>query len=328
MLDIPVYLWGEHLQRDCRDNMKKIDVVIPVFNAENSIASLIYSILDSEIQAEYELELILVNDGSIDNSLEICLKLAQKFENITVIDLMQNYGQNPAIFAGIANSNSDYILTMDDDGQHLPSTFPLLLNKLNEEIDVVYGIAIDEEHNIWRNWSSKLLKQWVFGALNIKKSKETSALRLIRRKVFSGVDFEKMASGFLEVLIQWNTNRIASVKVPMNKRLEGKSNYSFYKLIKLALGMITSYSVRPLRLATILGLVGFLGFSFLILIVSAQLITNRLSNGVLSFLVIGFGSLQLISLGILGEYLGKVHQMVLGKPLYQIRSITNFPQTH
>jgi undecaprenyl-phosphate 4-deoxy-4-formamido-L-arabinose transferase len=137
-----------------------------------------------------------------------------------------------------------------------------------------------------------------------------------------------MAPGFLEVLIQWNTNRIISVKVPMNKRLEGKSNYSFYKLTKMALNMITSYSVRPLRLAIVLGLVGFLGFSFLILITSAQLITSRLSNGVLSFLVIGFGSLELISLGILGEYLGKVHQMVLGKPLYQIRSITNFPQTH
>jgi undecaprenyl-phosphate 4-deoxy-4-formamido-L-arabinose transferase len=303
--------------------MKEIDVVIPVFNSEASIKDLVGSLLDSEIRAQYGIKIILVNDGSVDQSLEICLKLAQSFPNITVIDLMQNYGQHAALFAGIANSNSEFILTMDDDGQHLPSTIPLLLSELREDIDVVYGVALAEEHSHLRNWSSKILKYGVFRLLNIENSQETSAFRLIRRRVFLEVNLKNMASGFLEVLIQWNTNRIKSIRVPMNKRLEGKSNYSFFKLAKMAFSMITSYSVRPLRLAVVFGLVSFLGLTFSILIFSLQLFPAKISCEFIAFLIFGFSTLELIALGILGEYLGKVHQMGIGKPLYQIRSITN-----
>lgn len=306
--------------------MKSLDIIIPVYNSEKTIGTIIQEILNQKALECYQLGIILINDGSKDSSLSVCETFATSCSNIMVIDLMKNYGQHSAIFAGISHSSADIIVTMDDDGQHLPETIPMLLEGLTPEVDVVYGLAEQDEHSWTRNLTSKVFKGIVFRGLGIKNSNKTSAFRAIRTKIFSGIEFTGLSSGILEVAINWNTSRIRNIKVPMNHREIGKSNYNFYSLLKFATAMLTSYSTRPLKLATFLGFLGFLFSSiFLIYNIYIALTSDVKVDGfpTLVILISLLGSVQLITLGIIGEYLGKVHERNIGKPLFVIRDIKN-----
>ncbi len=304
---------------------KKLDIIIPVYNSETTLTALLDEILGLKSILEYELGVILVNDGSTDSSLAICNSYCTKFKSIQVINLSKNFGQHSAIFAGLSNSKADFVLTMDDDGQHLPSSIETLLHQMRDGIDVVYGIAEIEEHSLLRNLASIILKQNLFRLLGIKNARYTSAFRLIRREIFRSVNFETLSSGFLEVVIGWNTSNIAWVKVPMSKRLSGKSNYSARKLFSMAINMVTSYSTLPLRLATFIGFTGFvisLGVSSFYLY---KAINDEINvAGFASIMIITglLGSVQLITLGILGEYIGKIHEKNIGKPNFVVRSIS------
>lgn len=304
--------------------MKRLDIIIPVYNSEKTIGTLLQSLLAEKNLKIYDLGIILVNDGSNDDSLKVCGSFVESHPNTMVIDLMKNYGQHSALFAGISHSTAEIIVTMDDDGQHLPSSISSLLVALTPDVDVVYGIAQEDEHSWSRNLGSRLFKGLVFRGLGIKDSSRTSAFRAIRAKVFKGIDLTDLSSGILEVAINWNTSRIKSIEVPMNLRKIGKSNYSYYKLFKFAIAMLTSYSTRPLRFATLVGVIGFV-FS---LSLSGYYLYFALSGGVkvegfstLVILISLLGSIQLITLGIIGEYLGKVHEKNIGKPIFVVRDI-------
>lgn len=304
--------------------MRRLDIIIPVFNSEKTIGTLLLSILNEKKLANYELGIILVNDGSEDESLKVCESLAASYSQIMVIDLMRNYGQHSAIFAGISHSKAELLVTMDDDGQHLPRTISSLLDALTPDVDVVYGVAEKDEHSWSRNLGSRFFKGLVFRGLGIKNSSKTSAFRVIRAKVFNGIEFTGLSSGILEVAINWNTSRIKSIEVPMNIREIGKSNYSYYKLLKFAVSMLTSYSTRPLRFATLLGILGFMFSLFL----TGYYMFFALRGGVkvegfstLAILISLLGSVQLITLGIIGEYLGKVHEKNIGKPVFVVRDV-------
>jgi undecaprenyl-phosphate 4-deoxy-4-formamido-L-arabinose transferase len=306
--------------------VRRLDIIIPVFNSEKTIGTLLLSILNEKKLANYELGIILVNDGSEDESLKVCESLATSYSQIMVIDLMRNYGQHSAIFAGISHSKAELLVTMDDDGQHLPRSISSLLDALTPDVDVVYGIAEKDEHSWWRNLGSRFFKGLVFRGLGIKNSSKTSAFRVIRAKVFDGIEFTGLSSGILEVAINWNTSRIKSIEVPMNIREIGKSNYSYYKLLKFAVAMLTSYSTRPLRFATLLGILGFMFSLFL----TGYYMFFALRGGVkvegfstLVILISLLGSVQLITLGIIGEYLGKVHEKNIGKPVFVVRDVKN-----
>ena len=306
--------------------MKRLDIIIPVFNSEDTIGTLLQGILDERKLEHYHVGIILVNDGSVDGSLSVCNSWAATHSQITVIDLMKNYGQHSAIFAGISHSSAELLVTMDDDGQHLPGSIPPLLDALSPDVDVVYGIAEVDEHSWSRNLGARFLKGLVFRGLGIKNSSTTSAFRVIRAKVFSGIEFAGLSSGILEVAINWNTDRIKSIEVPMNFRKIGKSNYSFYKLFKFAIAMVTSYSTRPLRFATLLGILGFMFSLFLMGFYMFFALAGRVKVDGFSTLVILIsllGSVQLITLGIIGEYLGKVHEKNIGKPVFVVREVRN-----
>jgi glycosyltransferase involved in cell wall biosynthesis len=307
--------------------MKSLDVIIPVYNSEKTIGPLIQSILSEKYLEKYQFGIILVNDGSKDESLKVCENFVATYGQIMLIDLMKNYGQHSAIFAGISHSKAELLITMDDDGQHLPGSIPMLLDALTPDVDVVYGVAEQDEHSLARNLGSKCLKGLVFRGLGIKNSSETSAFRAIRAEVLKGIEFVGLPSGILEVAINWNTNRIKSIKVPMATRKIGKSNYSYYKLFKFAIAMLTSYSTRPLKLATFLGFLGFvfslsLAVYYMFFALTGRIIVEGFST--LVILISMLGSVQLITLGIFGEYLGKVHEKNIGKPLYVVRDVKKF----
>jgi len=307
--------------------VKTLDVVIPVYNSEKTIGALLASILDQERLKSYNLGIILVNDGSKDTSLKVCEQFADRNSNIIVIDLMKNYGQHSAIFAGISYSKADILVTMDDDGQHSPESISLLLDSLTSEVDVVYGIAQEDEHSWLRNLTSRIFKSLAFRSLGIKNSKKTSAFRAIRAEVLRGIELNNLSSGILEVVINWNTNRIRDIKVPMTSRKTGKSNYTYYGLIRFAVAMLTSYSTRPLRIASFLGFLGFifslnLALFYALLAYRGDIKVEGFAT--LAILISFLSSLQLITLGIIGEYLGKVHERNNGKPLFVVRSAKNY----
>lgn len=304
--------------------MQSLDIVIPVYNSEKTIGAIVDQIVSSDLNLIYKIRVILVNDGSTDESLGVCRKLSLSNEQVLLVDLMKNFGQHSAIFAGLSQSNADFVITMDDDGQHLVSEISTLISKLNDSIDVVYGIASIEEHGFLRNASSNLFKSVLFRTLGIQNSREISAFRLIRKEVLSGIDFARISSGILDVVLHWNTSRIASTNVKMEKRNLGKSSYSYPKLIKFALGMLTNYSTRPLRVASLLGLAGFfLSGAFAVSLLVRYWFGDITTPGfaTIAILVSMLGSIQLVTLGIVGEYLGVIHQRSIGKPIYAIREV-------
>jgi undecaprenyl-phosphate 4-deoxy-4-formamido-L-arabinose transferase len=303
----------------------KLDVIIPVFNSHTTIGPLLDEILSLEFLKRYELGIILVNDASTDSSLAVCNSYNSKHPFIKVLNLSRNYGQHSAIFAGLSKSKADLILTMDDDGQHMPTTIKTLLDQMSDDIDVIYGIPETEAHTRFRNFSSRLLKRILFSMFGFQNARHTSAFRLIRREIFGSVNFESLTSGFLEVVIDWNTEKVKWVSVPMSRRVLGKSNYTFRKLFRMATNMVTSYSTKPLRIATFIGFIGFLlSFGLSCFYLYKAFNQEIQVDGYASLIVLVglLGSVQLITLGILGEYLGKIHERSTGKPNFFIRNFS------
>jgi undecaprenyl-phosphate 4-deoxy-4-formamido-L-arabinose transferase len=213
---------------------------------------------------------------------------------------------------------------MDDDGQHPVESIFDLLAPLCGEIDVVYGVATREEHNFIRSFFSRASKYLTFKFLKIPNAKDLSAFRAFKKITIAGTNFKNLSSGVVDVVLHWNTNKFVTIKVEMSKRTKGKSNYSFYTLAKFAIQMITGYSVRPLRIATMAGLLTFLGSFILLTTIAIQALRGEIivaGYASLSLFVLFLGSIQLLTLGLIGEYLGKVHEHSMGKPHYLVKSV-------
>lgn len=306
--------------------MENIDVIIPVFNSGETIEEVLRKLLATKYFYDSRTntgQIFLVNDGSTDNSASICKEYSRNHPSITFIDLMRNYGQHAAIFAGLYHSKADLIVTMDDDDQHSPESIQKLVEALTPEYDVVYGVAIEDEHGWFRNWTSRLIKSIFFRMLGIENARHISAFRIIRREVINSIDFSELSNGILDVVINWNTTRIKWISIPMQKRKVGKSGYTFYTLVKFALNMLSNYSIRPLRIASLVGLVSFALSALTALFFAIQSVLGNIQIpgfASISILVATLGSIQLVTLGIIGEYLGKVHEKSIGRPLFTVRS--------
>jgi undecaprenyl-phosphate 4-deoxy-4-formamido-L-arabinose transferase len=299
-----------------------LDIIIPVYNSSKYLGELLESILAQDCYKGLEVRIILVNDGSQDDTLEVCQSFSKKHAEIITLDLMRNFGQHAAIFAGLSVSNSDLILTMDDDGQHPPDSIPRMLASMDKDTDVVYGVAETEEHTHLRNFFSKSFKWLIFRLLGVKNARKVSAFRLIRSEVLKSNNSVNFNSVILDVVIHWNTTRIIAIDVPMNKRRYGDSNYNFLKLMKLSGNAISSYSTRPLRIASLLGLVSFASSTMIFLLIFIRYVLGDIQVpgfATIALLVTSIGSVQLVTLGIFGEYLGNIHQKAIGKPHYLIR---------
>ncbi len=306
-------------------NKQGVSIVIPCYNSELTLGSVLTD-LGSEFRNSRitRYEIILVIDCAKDNTLRVALAQQKENSKIRILVLNKNFGQHAAIFAGLDQAKFDFIVTMDDDGQHLPSNVQSLLVPLCGDIDVVYGVPRVEEHSHVRNFFSRTAKYVTFKLLKIENARDISAFRAFKKIVIEGIEFRSLTSAVVDVVLNWNTNRFLAVKVDMAKRIAGKSNYTYYKLFKFALQMIIGYSIRPLRIATIVGLTIF----FISSLVSVGLIIRSVRGEIvvpgyfsLSLFVLFLGSIQLITLGLIGEYLGKIHEHSMGKPLYLIKEV-------
>jgi glycosyltransferase involved in cell wall biosynthesis len=279
--------------------------------------------LDDVLQRSgYGLEVILVNDGSRDRSWNVIQELARRYDFVHGINLMRNYGQHNALLCGIRVARYDVILTIDDDLQHPPDEVPLLLEKLEEGFDVVYGTPAAERHGILRDIASGITKLALQNAMGAQTARHASAFRVFRTQLRDAFADYHGSFVSIDVLLTWGSTRFTSVPVRHEKRRIGESNYTFRKLLTHAMNMLTGFSVVPLQLASMLGFVMTLfGMATLLYVLVQMAIHGRAVPGFafLASLISIFSGAQMFALGIIGEYLARMHFRSMLKPSFSVR---------
>lgn len=306
-------------------------VVIPVYNSEDSLAELIDRLARVLEQISNDFEIVLVNDGSRDQSWSKICQLAHSHPWIKGIDLMRNYGQHNALLCGIREAKHEIIITMDDDLQHLPEELPHLLDKLAEGYDVVYGTPTLEQHGVWRNLASQVTKLILKSAMGAETARRISAFRAFRTCVRQAFVSYQGSFVSIDVLLTWGTTRFAAVPVQHASRTMGFSNYTFRKLVRHTLNMMTGFSILPLQLASLIGFAfTAFGLAVLVYVIGVYIVEGSSVAGfpfLASTLAI-FSGAQLFALGIMGEYLARMHFRMMDKPTYVVRSTANLASSH
>ena len=306
------------------DGGVSISVVIPVYNSEQTLAAVAKRLQPVLEEQSTEYELILVNDGSSDQSWDVICGLSATCPWVRGINLMRNYGQHNALLCGIRSAQYKIIVTMDDDLQNPPEEVPKLLKKLNEGYDVVYGTPQKEQHGFWRDMASQITKLAMKSTMGVQVACNVSAFRTFRSDMRNAFADYQGPFVSIDVLLTWGTTRFAAIPVCHDERQEGSSNYTFKKLLTHALNMMTGFSTLPLRLASILGFVfSLIGFIVLAYVVGRYFIQGSSVPGFpfLAAVISIFSGVQLFSLGIIGEYLARMHYKSMAMPYCVIRDM-------
>ncbi|HEY0258738.1 MAG TPA: glycosyltransferase family 2 protein [Lacisediminihabitans sp.] len=305
----------------------KVTVVVPCYRSRGTLGELVERITASmdllvESRAVDDWELILVIDGSPDDTAVVARESAAKAPAIHVIEFTRNFGQHNALLAGIRAARHDTIVTMDDDLQHPPEEVFKLLSMLEDErIDLVYAVPEEEEHGALRSTASRFVKGSLALA-GVPNARWVGAYRAFRTELREGFALVDDPQLNLDVLLSWSTVSVAPVRVTMNKREEGHSSYSLAKLASHAFNMITGYGVVPLKLATWLGFgCGGLGIVLLIVVLIRYLVGDTTVAGFTTTiaLISLFSGAQMLTIGIIGEYLGRQHFRSMHKPAYVVK---------
>lgn len=299
-----------------------LSIVIPVYNSEASLKPLLERLSGVLPSLAGSYEVILVNDGSRDKSWSVISSLTAQYPFVQGINMMRNYGQHNALLCGIRRAKGDVIITMDDDLQHPPEEIHKLLDKLNEGYDVVYGTPHQEGHGFLRDLASQVTKLALQSAMGAETARQVSAFRAFRTLVRQSFATYRSPLVSIDVLLTWGTTRFASVEVREDARTLGVSNYTFQKLVTHAINMMTGFSILPLQIASWIG-IGLALFSVVVLIyvIGQYLVAGTPVQG-FPFLasIIGlFSGAQLLALGIIGEYLGRMHLRLQDRPTYVVR---------
>ena len=299
-----------------------LSVVVPVYRSEAILPQLLRrleAVLPS-IASRYEL--VFVNDSSPDGSWNVISQLAEQYPWIHAINLMRNYGQHNALLCGIRAARHGVIVTMDDDLQHPPEEIPKLLAVLDQGYDVVYGRPAQEQHGILRDLASLATKLALQNMMGAEIARQVSAFRVFRAEVAGAFTHYDGSFVSIDVLLTWGTNRFAATPVRHEPRAQGTSGYTFRKLVTHALNMMTGFSTKPLQLASLVGFAFTLfGFGVLCYVLIRYWLQGTPVPGFpfLASIVALFSGAQLFALGIIGEYLARMHFRSMQKPPYVVR---------
>jgi glycosyltransferase involved in cell wall biosynthesis len=301
-----------------------ISVVIPVYNSELILPILVDRLIPALEKITSNFEVLLINDGSHDNSWQVVSELANKNRQIFGFNLMRNYGQHNALLCGIRSAKNDIVITMDDDLQHPPEEIHKLVEKIHEGFDVVYGIPFKQVHERWRNFSSWFTKSVLSKTLGINSIKSISAFRAIKRDLSRAFENFDSPNILIDALLTWGTNNFGTVEVNEEKRLIGKSNYTFSKLFRIAMLVLTGFSTLPLRIASSIGFIFTLfGAGVLIYVVVKTFQEGSIPGfPFLASIISIFSGVQLFTLGIFGEYLERIFNRSMNHPAYVIGETT------
>jgi glycosyltransferase involved in cell wall biosynthesis len=309
----------------CRPAPLDLSVVVPVYNGAASLPELIARLTPVLEALAVRWEVVLVNDGSRDASWQAVVELARREPRVRGIDLMRNYGQHNALLCGIRAADGAVLVTMDDDLQHPPEEIPRLLEALGDEVDVVYGTPLAEQHGLLRDLASQATKLVLEGAMGAAIARRVSAFRAFRGELREA--FTQYGNPYvsIDVLLTWATTRYAAVPVRHDTRRLGRSNYTFRLLARHAINMVTGFSVGPLRLASMVGFAStLLGLAVLVYVVGRYLLQGTSVPGFpfLASVIAIFSGAQLFTLGIIGEYLARMHFRLMSRPVYSVRRTT------
>ena len=302
-----------------------VSVVIPVYNGSDTLHMLVDELGKALPGVSDEFELVLVNDGSPDNSWEVITELAKSHPWVRGVDLMRNYGQHNATLCGVREARHEVIIIMDDDLQNPPHEIPKLLDKLEEGYDVVYGVARKRQQVWWKNLASVIVKRAIAYVMGLRTVRDIGAFKAFRADLRRAFEDFKSPDVLLDVLLSWGTTNFASVTVEEAPRTVGKSNYNLFKLIKVSLLVLTSYTTIPLRFASIIGfLFTLFGAGVLIYVLTIYFTAGSIPGfPFLASTIIIFSGVQLFALGIIGEYLARVFERTGGKHTYVIGKRTS-----
>jgi glycosyltransferase involved in cell wall biosynthesis len=301
-----------------------ISIVIPVYGSEPILPRLIEAIAACLPDDRYEV--VLVHDCGPDNSWSVIRALCDRYPEVRGINLRQNVGQHNAIMAGLKVARGGIIVTMDDDLQHSPADILLLCRKIEEGFDVCYTRFRNREHAFWKRWGSKLNDRLACILLDKPRGLYLSPFKAMRDVVRDEVIKYAGPSVYLDGLILSVTGNIATVDVDHYARPEGKGGYSLVRSVALLLRMSTITSIAPLRLATLAGFgFAFLGALLVIVFVIQRFTLNAMPVGWSSLMVTALilGGVQLMALGILGEYLGRIFLEVRKRPQFVVADTAN-----
>ena len=302
--------------------MTLLSIIVPVYNSEENLAQ-----LQKKIQQniQFEHEVIFINDESKDNSWQVIKDIADNKKNIFGINLFKNVGQDNAIMAGLSFAKGEFIIIMDDDLQHDPSYIIDLYNKCKEGYDVVYGNFFKKKQKLWKNFGSWLNGK--FASFFIKKPNNIyiSPFKIIKKSIVDQMLKYKSPFIYVDGIILSLTSNVTQITIKHYNRTKGISNYSIRNSFTVFINHLTGYSIIPLRLVTIIGLF----FSILAIILSIYWIINYFNNvepeGWTSIMLVllFIGGIIMFSLGIIGEYIGRLYLLSSNKPQYVIKEKTS-----
>lgn len=302
-----------------------LSVIVPVYNSEAILPELVERLEVVLVKLGMPFELILVNDGSQDESWAAIKEMAKKKDWIRGFCLMRNFGQHNAVLAGIRAARHEVIVTIDDDLQTPPEEIVPLLARLTNSVDLVYGIPIRRNHSILRNISSAMTRLSLTPLVGMQNARIVSSFRIFRTQLREA--FQNFNDSFVsvDVILGWGTQKVGFGEVQHQKRAYGRSSYTFFKLASHAITMFTGFSTWPLRLASLIGML-FTSFGFVVLI---YVIATYIRNGgsvpgfpFLASIIAIFSGAQLFALGVIGEYVAKIYIRSMNSPSYAIKETT------
>jgi undecaprenyl-phosphate 4-deoxy-4-formamido-L-arabinose transferase len=299
-----------------------LSIVIPVYNGAQSVPTLLEHLAGLKFG---RFEIVLVNDGSPDNSLQVCRDLATRLDvPVTVVDLARNFGEHNAVMAGLRVARGDYIITMDDDLQNPPEEIERLWRYARENsFDVVYTFYAEKQHTPWRNFGSWLTNYLASYLIGKPRDLYLSSFRCMAAFVAEHIVQHAGPYPYIDGLIIQTTQRIGKLQVAHLPRARGRSNYTLRRLVRLFLSMFLNFSVIPLRVASLVGgLTAVLGIIGLIIVIVDGLRGNQPTGWPsLMAVILTISGVQLIVLGLIGEYLGRAFLTLNQKPQSIVRTI-------
>lgn len=310
--------------------MKKISFVIPCYRSEHTIEGVVNEIevtMESLAKEKgYSFEIILVNDCSPDNTMGTIRKLCEEKAYIKGLGFARNFGQHAALMAGLRQSSGDYVVCLDDDGQTPADEVGKLLEKLEEGFDAVYAKYEHKQHSGFRNLGSKVNELMTRILLEKPKELYISSYFAVKRFVVEDMIRYENSYPYVIGLVLRTTKSITNVVVNHREREEGTSGYTLKKLLGLWFNGFTAFSVKPLRIATCLGVISaVLGFAYGIYTVVKKFINPAVPMGFSSMMaaLVFFGGMIMIMLGLIGEYIGRIYISMNNSPQYVIKERIN-----
>jgi glycosyltransferase involved in cell wall biosynthesis len=305
-----------------------VSVVVPVYRSQTILPELVARLAKLGIELG-SFELLLVNDGSPDHSWDSILQLVQQYPWVRGINLMRNYGQHNALLCGVRAARREIVVTMDDDLQHPPEEVSKLISALTDDFDVVYGTPTQQQHGVFRDLASMVTKWVLEGAMGAQTARKVSAFRAFRTELREA--FTTYSGPFvnLDVLLTWGTRKFTAIAIQHQPRHSGESNYTLRQLFVHALNLMTGFSTLPLQIASVMGFV----FTFFGLAALGVVLVRYFTHGssvpgfpFLASIIAIFSGAQLFALGIMGEYLARMHFRMMERPPYAVRATASYPR--